>query len=87
MHIFSNGNPKATCNVLFNQIASDGATENVSAMKQLATLSAIDVFGKSLHVILPKDIKVAFDHPTYLHRRYSSEETCPTGSKNLLMRW
>jgi hypothetical protein len=49
---------------IVNQIASDGATENVSAMKQLATLTAGDVF-PGLKVALPKHIKVAFKHPVF----------------------
>ena len=47
-----------------NQIASDGATENVSAMKQMATIIANDAF-PNLDPRLPQDVPVAFKHPTF----------------------
>ena len=53
--------------LIVNQIASDGATENVSAMKQLATLSPSKVFGNSFDDMLPNKLKVAFKHPGRPH--------------------
>ena len=47
---------------IVNQITSDGAIENVSAMKLLATHKAKDVF-PLLNPKLPKNICVDFKHP------------------------
>lgn len=55
------------CGIIVNQIASDGATKNVSAMKQLATISTAEAFGDQLGEMLPKSIKVAFPHPVRSH--------------------
>ena len=52
---------------IVNQIASDGATKNVSAMKQLATLTAQEVFDLELDCGLPISMKVAFPHPVRTH--------------------
>ena len=49
---------------IVNQVASDGATENVSAMKQIATITAKEVFA-DLDPSLPQDILVAFPHPSF----------------------
>jgi hypothetical protein len=49
---------------IVNQVTSDGATENVSAMKQLATLNASDIFD-DLSSSLPGDVPVAFPHPVF----------------------
>ena len=49
---------------IVNQIACDGATENVSAMKQLATIKAKDAF-PGLDKRLPQDIPSAFYHPIF----------------------
>ena len=64
------------------QIACDGASENVSAMKQLATLTVEDVFMKNANTatnpatpvsqnvpffVLPSPgFKIAFEHPSYI---------------------
>ena len=52
---------------IVNQICSDGASENVAALKMMATLTAADVFA-SLHPALPQLTRVAFHHPC--HGRY-----------------
>ena len=57
-------NGLASRGFIVNQIASDGATENVSAMKQLATIKAKDAF-PGLDKRLPQDIPVAFYHPIF----------------------
>ena len=49
---------------IVNQIASDGATENVSCMKQLATKYAKDVWPE-IPDSMPGKIKVSFEHPHY----------------------
>lgn len=48
---------------LVNQVCSDGASENVSALSLLANHNAEDVF-PSLNPKLPKQIPVAFKHPS-----------------------
>ena len=47
-----------------NQIASDGATENVSAMKQMATIITNDAFS-NLDPRSPQDVPAASKHPTF----------------------
>ena len=49
---------------IVNQVTSDGATENVSAMKQLATLKASEMFD-NLCSSLPGNVPVAFPHPVF----------------------
>lgn len=45
-----------------NQITSDGATENVSALSQLANIQASDVFPNGIRDGMP-DMPIAFKHP------------------------
>lgn len=47
---------------LVNQITSDGATENVSALSQLANINASDVFPNGVREGMP-DMPIAFKHP------------------------
>jgi len=53
--------------LIVNQVASNGASENVSALKMLATYKAKDIFA-SLHPKLPGDILVEFYHPSGMDR-------------------
>ena len=48
---------------IVNQVASNGASENVSAMKHIADLKAKDIF-PDLDSDLPQDVLVAFKHPS-----------------------
>ena len=48
---------------IVNMVASDGASENVAALKMLGTHSAKDVF-VDLNPKLPSDVLVAFKHPS-----------------------
>ena len=70
-----------------NQIASDGASENVSAMKQLATLSAKEVFGDSHDEMLPQQKLIAFPHPARLHILIYIGGEMPHWVKNLPKQW
>ena len=68
------------------QMVSDGATYNVSAMKQLATLTAKEVF-PNLPSNFPQDILVAFFHPTFPSTIIYIGGKYHIGSRNLLMIW
>lgn len=49
---------------IVNQVTFDGASENVSAMKQLGTITAEEAFADLVrNTKLPKDMKVGFYHP------------------------
>ena len=47
---------------IVSQVTCDGATENVSAMKQITTFKASDAFA-NLDKQLPQETLVAFHHP------------------------
>ena len=54
----------ASYGFIVNQIACDGATENVLAIKQIDTLTAKAIF-PDLRTNLPQDLPVAFPHPLF----------------------
>ena len=49
---------------IVKQVASDGATEHISAKKQIATITAKYAF-IYLDPALPQDLLVAFPHPSF----------------------
>ena len=68
------------------KMASDGAIYNVSAMKQLTTLTAKEVF-PNLPSNFPQDIPVAFFHPTFPSTIVYIGGKCHIGSRSLLILW
>ncbi|GFH62224.1 hypothetical protein CTEN210_18700 [Chaetoceros tenuissimus] len=54
----------ATRDLIVNNVTSDGASENMSCFKQLATYTAKEIW-PNLNPSLPGEFKVAFDHPSY----------------------